>query len=339
MPIPKLVRRFTTVPAFAVVAILVATISPVLLVAAFVVDLVAWRRLRLTRFVVLVVVWSYAEVVGILALFFLWLLGGFGLLFRFPFFLEIHYVLLGAWLRVAVKVVRVALGLRIESDVEPWSQDQRVIVFARHAGPADSLLFADAISRRSRNPRIVAKAALQWDPFIDVAANRVPFHFVGAGGAAGHDTAALAELAGGMGSRDAFLIFPEGGNFTSDRRDRAISSLEAKGLEAYAEAAKGMSNVLPPRPGGALAVLEAAPDAEVVFVAHTGTEHVQGLADVWRAVPFGEPLRVRTWVVPPSARPPATDREATIEWLFRWWGVVDGWIGEIEAMRLRRRAG
>ena len=35
-----------------------------------------------------------------------------------------------------------------------------------------------------------------------------------------------------------------------------------------------MTHVLAPRPGGLLAALDAAPDADVVLVAHTGLDHL-----------------------------------------------------------------
>ena len=129
-----------------------------------------------------------------------------------------------------------------------------------------------------------------------------------------------------MGDDGAFLLFPEGGNFTEGRREKAISSLEKKGLDAYAEAARDMPYLLPPRPNGALTALQAAPEASVVMLGHTGLEDVQGPKDIWSAVPFSDPVFVRTWVIPASGRP-ADGREAQIEWLFRWWATVDRWIG------------
>lgn len=327
-------------PVALLVAVLLVAASPPILLAAVVIDLVAWRRPRLTRFAGLAIVWAYAEVIGVFALFFLWILAGFGLFFHRRFFQDTHYALLAVWLRIAVWLVRVALGLRIETDLEPRVEQGRLIMLARHAGPADSIFLAEAILRQKRHPRIVAKAALQWDPVVDVAANRVPFHFVGQGQSRQEEIAAITKLVEEMEERDTFLIFPEGGNYTMPRWDRAVSSLEERGLDAYAEAAKRMPNVLPPRPGGTFAALGAAPDAEVVFVAHTGTEHVQGAADVWRAVPFEQPLRFRSWIVRPSDRPPVDDLEVTTDWLFRWWAVVDSWIGEMmAAARVRREEG
>ena len=68
-----------------------------------------------------------------------------------------------------------------------------MIVLARHAGPGDSfLLVHQLLSAYRRKPRIVMKAALQFDPSIDVVINRLPHAFVHphrtvAGAAAGAD--------------------------------------------------------------------------------------------------------------------------------------------------------
>lgn len=329
MPLPpKLVRRLTLIPAFVFVALAAMAIAPFVVVVAAVYDLIARNGFRYTRLSALAFIWCFFEVIGIFALFLLWLLSGFSLLFRFPFFLDIHYEMLGIWLGIAVWTLRKVLGMRIESEATEELPEGRVLLFARHAGPADSLLIVNGLLRIARQPRIVAKAALQWDPFIDVAANRVPFHFVDPKPKdRDEELKAIASVAGGMDRHGAFLLFPEGGNFTEGRRDKAITSLERKGLDAYAEAAKEMPYLLPPRPNGALTALAAVPDAHVVMLGHTGLEDVQGPLDAVMAVPFQNEIWVRTWLIGPDERPGPDDRDAQIEWLFEWWATVDKWIG------------
>lgn len=324
---PKLVRRVVLIPAFVVVALAAMAIAPVVLLVAVVVDVPMHHRWKLTRFVGITFVWGFAEVVGVFALFLLWVLGVFSLLFHRRIFEDIHYAMLGLWMNVMVWILRRALGIRIQIEEGDEIPPGAALVFARHAGPADSLLLVNLLLGVARRPRVVAKAALQWDPFVDVAANRVHFHFVDHRQPREAELDSIARLAGSMGDDGAFLLFPEGGNFTEGRREKAISSLERKGLDAYAEAARGMPHLLPPRPNGALTALEAAPDAAVVFLGHTGLEDVQGPRDIWSNVPFTDPMYLRTWVVGPGGRAPADDREARIEWLFRWWATVDRWIG------------
>ena len=94
------------------------------------------------------------------------------------------------------------------------------------------------------------------------------------------------------------MIFPEGGNFTPERRQRGIDRLRKLGMEKMARRAEAMTNVLAPRPGGFIAALDAAPDADVVLVAHTGLDHLLTVGDVWRELPMDKRIIMRWWQVP-----------------------------------------
>jgi 1-acyl-sn-glycerol-3-phosphate acyltransferase len=202
-----------------------------------------------------------------------------------------------------------------------------MVVLSRHAGPGDSFLLVQTLMNRDhlRQPRIVLKDMLQLDPLIDVYLNRLPNHFVtsrsgGRGRCRGSDRRAGA----GMGDQDALLIFPEGANFTPKRRFRAIQHLRDRKLVAAVRRAEAMRHVLPPRPAGVSAALRAAPHADVVFVAHTGLEHLSTVRDVWRGLPTDKTLYLRWWFVP-AAEVPREESEQT-DWLYRWWETIDDWI-------------
>ena len=120
------------------------------------------------------------------------------------------------------------------------------------------------------------------------------------------------------------MIFPEGGNFTATRRDRAIARLRKLGLERMAVRAEEMVHVLAPRPGGVLAALEAAPEADVLMVAHTGLDHLLTVGDLWRELPMDKQITMRWWRVAREEIP--ADREERIDWLFHWWERIDDWI-------------
>jgi hypothetical protein len=93
-----------------------------------------------------------------------------------------------------------------------------------------------------------------------------------------------------------------------------------------AQRAERMENVLAPRPGGLLAALDAAPDADVVLVAHTGLDHMLTVADVWREIPMDKQIIMRWWRVPREEIPEG--RDARIDWLFSWWEQIDAWVDE-----------
>ena len=127
--------------------------------------------------------------------------------------------------------------------------------------------------------------------------------------------------------------------FTQTRRRKQIQRLRDKGLTAMADRAEGMRHVLAPRPGGLVAALDAAPDADVMLVAHTGLDHLLTVTDIWRELPMDKEIVMRWWRVPREEIP--EDREARIDWLFEWWEHIDGWIEEHQPRDLgprRRRA-
>ena len=108
------------------------------------------------------------------------------------------------------------------------------------------------------------------------------------------------------------------------RRSGAIERLERLGLHGMARRAEEMVHVLAPRPGGLLVALDAAPEADVVLVAHTGLDHVVTLRELWRAIPIDKQITMKWWQVPRAEIP--ADRDARIDWLYGWWERIDDWV-------------
>jgi 1-acyl-sn-glycerol-3-phosphate acyltransferase len=254
-------------------------------------------------------------------------LSGFGRRSRSPIFERAHYDLVQRYLAIMLGEARRVLNFRVEVEgPDPSAYRGRpLLVFSRHAGPGDSfLLVHHLVNVYDREPRIVLKDTLQWDPAIDVLLNRLPNRFIRPG-AEGLEQQ-IGVLASGLDDDDAFVIFPEGGNFTAGRRDRAIARLRKLGLERMAVRAEEMTHVLAPRPGGVLAALEAAPEADVLVVAHTGLDHLVTVSDLWRELPMDKQITMRWWEVSRAEIP--EDRDERIEWLYGWWERVDGWIAD-----------
>jgi 1-acyl-sn-glycerol-3-phosphate acyltransferase len=340
---PRILRRLVLAP------LLVAGTVGLVLALPFLVLLAAaaspllpgrWRALRLLWFAL---VWLAMESAALLACLGLWVASGFGDRLGTEPYQERHYALMRWFLRTLFDVAAHAFRLRIEIEEPELTRAEAVarltrpvIVLSRHAGPGDSfLLVHHLLSRYSRKPRIVMKAALQLDPGLDVVANRLPNAFVPSGREPGNRVIGEIErLAGGLGPTGALVIFPEGGNFTPRRRLRAIRLLEERRLPEEAARARAMEYLLPPRPGGALAAIGAAPTADVIFVAHTGLEDVITVGDVWRALPMEKVLRARWWRVPAAEVP--HDHDAQVAWLYDWWARIDAWISEHRPTALPR---
>ncbi len=206
----------------------------------------------------------------------------------------------------------------------PLDQPEPVLVLARHGGLGDSIaLIWILLDRYGRRPRVVLKAVLQWEPLLDVALNRFGACFLpGKEPDGGVPADRIGTLAAAIGPSDALLLFPEGANWTPRRRDRAIEGLRTRGKHRAAGAAALMPHLLPPRPAGVFACLDARPGLAVVMVAHTGLDKLTSAAMVWRAIPFDRPMRVRWW----PGSPAPEDPDARLEWLTAEWAVVDEWI-------------
>lgn len=332
-PPPKPIRRLVLAPAVLLgVIAAVVTLPVVVLVAAFLSRYVPgkWRLLRIVWFLFL---YLLVQASAIAMLFSLWILSGFGLKLRSPAFIDAHYVLLGWLVRRVVASAKFTFRLTMVREGEVPAtrgvgRERPVMVFSRHAGPGDSLLLMDALANRfRRRPRIVMKEFLQWDPAVDVLINRLPSAFVPAG-KQGREAVidVIADIASDMGTNDAFVIFPEGANYTESRFKRSIEKLREIGRPDLAERAAELKNTLPPRSKGVMTALAAAPEqTDVFFVGHAGLETFVTAGDIWRGIPTDTKVAIRIWHVPAEEIPGPQDQEA---WLFDTWAQIDEWITE-----------
>jgi 1-acyl-sn-glycerol-3-phosphate acyltransferase len=325
---PAPIRRPLTISLWLVLSVTALVLSPVLIGIAAVVSAVTRgpRALIVARLVVAYFAYELAVMVACGAL---WLASGAGVRIRSQRFQRLHYRLL-RWFAHGLTSRALEL-LDIEVAPEPSEEATRALTddgpllfFSRHAGPGDTFLLTDQLlSRFDRLPRVVFKQELAIDPSVDLIGHRLP-HAVLDTSDRQECEAQIAEVTAGLDRRGVLLLFPEGGNFTEERRRGALRSLRRKGLRREAAKAEQMTNVLPPRPTGALAALRSNPAAGVIFAAHTGLGLAAYPSDLWRDMPIGRTLRTGMWLVPADERP--SDPEAQVEWLYGWWKRLDEWV-------------
>jgi 1-acyl-sn-glycerol-3-phosphate acyltransferase len=326
---PKLVRRVVIAPLVLLVELSIVVLSPLAaLVAAFASPLTggAWRPLRAVGITVAFLARHLATMLGCLAL---WVAAGFGLRAGSARMQDAHHALLRWFVsgvnRQITSLARVDLhaGESQAADDVLSSNGRPVIVLSRHAGEGDSLLVLhELLCRYRRRARIVLHEGLQLDPVLDVLGHRLGWRFVDPRG--GDTEVEIAAMARGLPGEGAVLIFPEGGNFSEERRRRGIERLESRGFAEEAEWARSMENVSAPRPGGALAAIEAAPGADIVFVAHDGMP--DGFGELWRMLLGRTRVELRMWAVQADDVP--EDHDEQIDWLFGEWCTLDRWLAE-----------
>jgi hypothetical protein len=352
---PKWIRRVVLAPLVIVAALVMLALSPLWLLVALALTSLVPGRFRLPRVLWLVTVYLLWDAALVVVLFAMWIASGFGWKIHAPVFERAHYRI-GAWaLSVLFWVFGAVLLLTIitagSDDDDPaaatsafdalFAPGTPLIAASRHSGPGDSfILIHTLLNEVARRPRIVMKYTLQWDPAIDVLLNRIPSRFIvpsgfGSGPKGGGTKVeqTLRDLATGLGPEDAFVIFPEGGNYSPERRLSRIKRLRDSGREAMAERAEALRHVMAPQPGGLQAALQASPDADVVFIAHTGLDQLVTLRDIWRALPMDKELIMRAWRVPRAEIP--TDPDGQVEWLFDWFAKIDEWVDAHEPREIR----
>jgi 1-acyl-sn-glycerol-3-phosphate acyltransferase len=199
-----------------------------------------------------------------------------------------------------------------------------VIVIGRHASHADAILPAWLLgTRNAMNLRYVIMAGLTWGPAFNLYGHRLPNHLVDRSKShSASDLAPIARLASSAQAYDAVIIFPEGHFATPERRERALARIDDPVLAARAQK---LRHLLPPRPAGTVALLHAAPQADVIVINHVGLERFQTVGAIWRNVPFTESVRVRVERIAANDVP-RHDNDATITWLAETWQDMDDWI-------------
>jgi 1-acyl-sn-glycerol-3-phosphate acyltransferase len=331
---PAAIRRPLTVTTWLIVSAVCLVLSPLLLAGAAVVAAVIGRPqpILVTKFLIAYLARELAVLVACGAL---WLAFGLTGQMRSRRSQRLHLRLLRWFVHGLAQRVLTLLRIDIAESPEPaaaaaLARDRPLLFFSRHAGPGDTVLLIDQLlSRYDRSPRVVFKQTLTIDPCIDLIGHRMP-HAVLDTSDAEDCEAQIREVSAGLGPRGVLVLFPEGGNFTADRRRHALRSLRRKGRRREATAGAQMTHMLPPHPTGALAALRGNPDADVVFAAHTGLGLAAFPRELWRETPIGQTLRTRMWLAPAAERPEGD--EAITEWLYDWWRRLDSWVeGEGEA--------
>lgn len=323
-------RRSATIPMIVALWAAFVVAFPAVLGLAVLSDLPSaakwrWARTRASLFFLL---YLSCELFGLLAALGCWLLSGAGLLIGRERFVTWNSRLQGVWLAALFRGALRIYGMSIRVEGSDCASRGPLILFLRHASTADTVLAGVLVANPYRiRLRYLLKKELLWDPCLDVVGNRLPNVFLDRSGAMrARELAAVRALAQGLGERDGMLIYPEGTRFSPAKRERVLAKLSESGAADLLARARTMQYVLPPRPGGALALLDAAPEADAVFAAHTGFEGAARFSEFFGGALVRQPVEVRFWRIPATEIPREADDR--VRWLFDQWIEVDRWIAE-----------
>lgn len=308
-------RRSVSISGVAIAAlVLTAFLLPVLAVTV-VVDLVrAKPRLPLARVVLFGVCWAWMELAGVTAAGVLWLVGR-----RRD--VAAHRQLQAWWAARLMAALRVTCGLHVDVDGAEALTPGPVVMLVRHASLADSLLSAWVVLGAGMWPRVVMKKELLVDPCLDIVGNRLPNCFVDRHATdSAPELAAIAAMGTDLGRHDVAVIFPEGTRVNPAKRARALEKIGGVDPER-SERLSGLRHLLPPRPAGTQALLDAVPDADVVVGWHVGFEGLDTFGGIiaW----LGRPVTPVRMCLRRVDRDSVPHGEGFAAWLDGTWLEVD----------------
>jgi 1-acyl-sn-glycerol-3-phosphate acyltransferase len=260
--------------------------------------------------------WTWLESAALVRLGWVWVTGGANNLDRMT-------AAQRWWAAGLLGALRLTTGLRVQVENVEAFDPAPVVILARHACLADSLVSAwVVVGPVGRRVRFVIKRELLTDPCLDIAGNRLRNHFVDrAATDSGAELDALRALTSDMGADTCAVIFPEGTRANPKKRARALEKIGERD-PARAEHLGGLEHLNPPRPAGSAALLEGVPGADVVVAWHTGFDGMDTFGGIMRNIP---PLSGRTirYVARRVARSEVPSGEAFTRWLDDTWLAMD----------------
>jgi len=323
----KWLRRSVSIPAYFLAWGLTVILSPVLLAFFAAADIIKPGSVSFprTRCVLFAMLYLSCEVACIAASFGIWLLSGRFLYLGKGLFVRMNVGLETMWAVWLFEGARRIFSFTVETDGEEHIPPGPILFFIRHVSMADTVLASIYVTRTTGIfLRHILKKELLWDPCLDIVGNRLPHMFIDRSGSQTWlELNNIRRMSSELGVSDGVLIYPEGTRFSRRKREKALARLEKNSPRLFEKALR-MKNVLPPRIGGPLSLLETAREADVVFCAHTGFEGASAFRNFWAGSLVGKTIRVKFSRVRAADIP--REQEPFADWLFAEWKKIDDWV-------------
>lgn len=318
-------RRLTTIPRSILFLVGLIALAPLLIPAALVVDglrrLTTGKPAMTIRLLAFGFVFFAIEIVGLVKLFMSWLAAGFGR--RADRLRADAWVIQVWWAQTLLSAVKRIFDIEFSVTGQETAAPGPILAMFRHASIVDNLLPAVLLTGDlGIKLRWIVKRELLTLPSLDVAGKRLPNYFVDrASDDPRGELRRIRELGHSLGPDEGVLIYPEGTRFTEQRRRAALDRMRDGG-DRMLERAERLRHVMPPRPGGTLALLDNG--ADVVVGAHHGLEGFAKLGDLWSGGLVGRTINVRLTRIDAATIP--TGRRERADWLYDVWAEIDDWI-------------
>ncbi len=325
-------RRPVTIGGVGLAAVLLLGLLPLWVPIAAFVDLVEGRfRLPTVRLLAFALLWSWLELAGVIASVVFWCVGQ-------SCNRRANYALQRWWAARLIGSLRLTCGFIIEVRGADTFGTGPLVVFGRHASLGDALVSAWALgSLAKRTPRYVLKKELSFDPCLDIVGRRLPNYFVDRSSAAvARELEGIAALAVDLEPTDVAVIFPEGTRANDAKRASSIDRIRRRDPQR-SDRLEALQHLLPPKPAGARALLDAAAGAELALMWHIGFDGLDTFSRIRRRLAAG-PVRAQV-VFELQDRKTIPDGEDFVEWLDTRWLHLDRSVAAAMSAAQSRHAG
>ena len=295
---------------------------PLTLILAFFADIIRIKKFSITRGVLFLFIYLSSEIVGILSAFFIWLFYARDKdLFR-----QKNFILQSKWTSFLAQASFKLFDIKLELEGQDEIGTGPVIVFMRHTSVADTIIPAVFISVPNNIIlRYVLKKELLFDPCLDIVGNRLKNYFVNRKSEnTAEEVKKVGLLAKDLKNGEGVLIYPEGTRFSQSKYNKIIEKLKQNNDLEMLERALALKNVLPPRLGGTLELLNNNKNADIVFCSHTGLEGSASFSKFINGKLINQTLKIKFWKIPFENIP--TEKEQQITWLYENWQKVDSFV-------------
>jgi 1-acyl-sn-glycerol-3-phosphate acyltransferase len=226
------------------------------------------------------------------------------------------------WADYLFRSTKYILGIKFHVESGYEFGDRKIILAARHTSVGDTfmpLVFASIPYQKKLG--FVMKKELEWDPAIDFAVSHLDHIFITRGSVDSDAEIAQVGKLAKSAELDGVVIFPEGTRFTQKKWAHIKNSMEKNGRQELAEWMDANPNVLPPRPGGLIALLENNDEADVVFLAHRGFENARTFRDILNGTFAGSAIHIKYWGIKFEDVP--IDDSERRKWIMENWEIVN----------------
>jgi len=271
-------------------------------------------RFPIVRLIAFLLCWTWLEIAGVVASIAFWVAGQ-------KRNSALHYKLQRWWAGGLILALRGTVGLRIDVQNPEVLVPGPLVVLSRHASLADSLVSAWAMGNvAGLLPRYVLKRELMLDPCLDIVGHRLPNYFLNrSSDNVQGELAGVAELSHNLGHSDVAVIFPEGTRANAAKRQRVLEKIKERNPER-AQLLEPLTMLLPPKPAGAIALMQGAPQCDVVIAGHVGFDGLDTFGGMLRHLERGN-VQCVMWFRRIARTDIPTENMAA--WLDQQWLMLD----------------